>query len=180
LKRSLPAALVAALALAVPVAAGAQDQATLLGRSVLPAKTFAGGPPSGSLLGTAPINGVTPPFPDQPVQGFSAALPAGDGKYWVMPDNGYGSIENSADFNLRVYLIKPHLETARGGSGTIDVLKHIELRDPNHKIKFALVNNFTRKRVLTTATRATAGSTRTSRRACRSATSSSPTSTTGS
>ena len=81
-------------------------------------RTFAPGPPSGTLLGPAPINGVPVPFEGQPVQGFSATLPAGHGRLWVMTDNGYGAIENSADFNLRVYLIKPNVETARGGPGT--------------------------------------------------------------
>ena len=68
-----------------------------------------------------------------------------------MTDNGYGAIENSADFNLRVYLIKPNVETARGGPGTIDVLKFFELRDPDHKLPFAIVNAFTKRRVLTGA-----------------------------
>ena len=59
-------------------------------------------PPSGAALGTAPINGITPPFPGQPVQGFSAVLDAGNGEYWVMPDNGYGAKANSGDFLLRM------------------------------------------------------------------------------
>jgi glycerophosphoryl diester phosphodiesterase len=143
-------ALLMALALSVPVAHAA-DQARLLGRAVLPARTFAPGPPSGTLLGSTPINGVPVPFSDQPVQGFSAALPAGHRRWWVMPDNGYGSIENSADFNLRVYLVKPHFKTAFGGSGRVDVLRFIQLHDPDHKIPFALVNNWTRRRVLTGA-----------------------------
>ncbi len=143
----------APLALALPTAAGASgpSSARLLGRAVLPANTFAPGPPSGSLLGSAPINGVQPPFGSQPVQGFSATLSAGGGRYWVMPDNGYGSIENSADFNLRIYLIKPALKTASGGSGKIRVLRHIELRDPDHKVPFAIVNAFSAERVLTGA-----------------------------
>jgi hypothetical protein len=120
-RRSLILVLLAALSLA-GTAHASSGPAQLLGRAVLPAATFAAGPPSGSLLGRGPINGVAVPFSSQPVQGFSAALPAGDGRYWVMPDNGYGSIENSADFDLRVYLIKPDLETAFGGSGTINVL----------------------------------------------------------
>ena len=45
-----------------------------------------------------------------------------------MADNGYGSIENSADFNLRVYLIRPDLETKLGGSGRIAVERFIEPR----------------------------------------------------
>ena len=85
------------------------------------------------------------------MQGFSATLPAGHGRYWVMADNGYGSIENSADFDLRVYLIEPRLETAGGGPGTIAVKDFFELRDPGHEIPFAIVNAFTRDRVLTGA-----------------------------
>ena len=149
-----------ALALIAPVASRADrpkhghdhtGNAKLLARAVLPATTFAPGPPSGTLLGSKPINGVPVPFDGQPVQGFSATLPAGHGRYWVMPDNGYGSIENSADFNLRVYLIKPALETAAGGPGTIAVESFFELRDPDHKIPFAIVNEFSHDRVLTGA-----------------------------
>jgi len=90
------------LAVAAPPAAAQSDAVTLRARAVLPARTFAPGPLSGTLLGTAPINGVTPPFPGQPVQGFSAVLDAGDGRYWAMPDNGYGAEENSKDFLLRM------------------------------------------------------------------------------
>lgn len=144
--------LIAILALPAPAAEAApSDQARLLARAVLPARTFAPGPPSGALLGSAPINGVPVPFASQPVQGFSAALPAGHGRYWVMPDNGYGAIENSADAELRVYLLEPHLETAFGGPGTIAVERFIALRDPDHKIAFALVNGFGHDRALTGA-----------------------------
>jgi glycerophosphoryl diester phosphodiesterase len=153
LRCSFAAAALAALVVAVPTALAAPtpDQATLLGRAVLPANTFSAGPPSGSLLGSSPVNGVPVPFASQPVQGFSAALPARGGRYWVMADNGYGSIENSADFELRVYLIQPDLETAQGGSGSIQVLRKIQLSDPDHKIRFAIVNAFSSQRVLTGA-----------------------------
>ncbi len=92
--RRIPCALLLAAALMAPVTAHAQDadSTALLGRAVLHARTFAPGPSSGGLLGSAPINGVPVPFAGQPVQGFSAALPAGAGRYWVMADNGYGSI----------------------------------------------------------------------------------------
>jgi glycerophosphoryl diester phosphodiesterase len=150
MRRSLTLALVTALVLSVP-AAQAAPSARLLGRAVLPARTFDGGPPSGALIGPGPINGVHVPFAHQPVQGTSAVLPAGHGRWWVMFDNGYGSIENSADFNLRVYLMRPHFKTARGGSGKVDVLRHIQLHDPDHKVRFAIVNNWTRRRVLTGA-----------------------------
>jgi hypothetical protein len=130
-----------ALALAVAAPAGAHhggDRPTLEARAVLPAETYAPGPVSGTLLGTAPINGITPPFPSQPVQGFSAVLAAGHGELWAMPDNGYGAEENSKDFLLRVYRIAPEFETARGGDGTIDVRGHIGLSDPDGHVPFAI------------------------------------------
>ena len=126
-----------ALALAAPAFA-TSDEVTLEGRAVLPALSFAPGPLSGTLLGTTPINGVLPPFPGQPVQGFSAVLDAGHGRYWAMPDNGYGAEENSKDFLLRMYRITPDFKTARGGSGTIAVGRYISLRDPDGHVPFAL------------------------------------------
>ncbi|MDZ4753363.1 MAG: hypothetical protein SGJ11_02570 [Phycisphaerae bacterium] len=81
---------------------------TLVGRAVLPAQTFADGPTSGTLIGGPTVNGITTPFVNQqPVQGFSAILDENDGTYRMMCDNGYGSIENSAAFNLRVYHVQP-------------------------------------------------------------------------
>ncbi|HEY0946316.1 MAG TPA: esterase-like activity of phytase family protein [Opitutaceae bacterium] len=124
----------------------------LVGRAVLPAATFAPGYTSGRQLGGEPVNGQALPFTDkQPVQGFSAVLDNHDGTFLVMADNGFGSMENSADFYLRVYRIRPHFETARGGSGTIEVLGFIELQDPDKKIPFAITEHFTSDRFLTGA-----------------------------
>lgn len=123
----------------------------LAGRAVLPAATFAEGPKSGQYLGGTAFNGQTAPFARQPVQGFSAVLPNGDGSYLVMPDNGYGALENSADFNLRVYTVTPDFKTATGGSGAVTVKSFIELKDPSKKIPFAITNHFSAERVLTGA-----------------------------
>ena len=124
----------------------------LVGRAILDAVTFAPGPDSGAQLGTAPINGQTPPFINkQPVQGFSAVLDNDDGTYSVMSDNGFGNIENSADFNLRVYRIIPNFKTKNGGTGKITVSSFFELRDPDQKIPFTITNHFTKDRVLTGA-----------------------------
>jgi glycerophosphoryl diester phosphodiesterase len=124
----------------------------LAARAVLPALTFAPGPSSGQFLGRGPINGVTPPFIDkQPVQGVSAVLREADGSYLAMSDNGYGAIENSADFHLRVYRIRPSFKTLFGGPGTISVQDFVELRDPDGKIPFAIANQFSSERVLTGA-----------------------------
>jgi hypothetical protein len=109
---------------------------TLLARAILPATAYQPGPPSGAFI-TAD-NGVTPPFPGQPIPGFSAVLDAGGGTFWGMPDNGYGAKNNSADFLLRLYRIRPDFRTAQGGSGTVAVLDFLQLRDPDGRIPFAL------------------------------------------
>lgn len=104
--------------------------ATLVGRAVFPVATFAQA--SGQQLGADPINGEKVPFINkQPVQSFSVIRDNGDGTFWMMADNGYGAIENSADFNLRVSKIRPHFKTKNGGSGRIDVEGFIELHDGN-------------------------------------------------
>lgn len=123
----------------------------LEGFASLPSATFAEGPPSGAYLGKAEVNHVALPFAKQPVQGFSALLKNEDGTFLAMADNGYGTLESSADFNLRVYTIRPDLKTGSGGAGSIKIESFIELRDPDHKVSFAITNHFTDARVLTGA-----------------------------
>ena len=137
--RTLATAAAVAACLAVFAAfASAKDDAepTLLARAILPSDAYQPGPPSGAAV--APNNGVTPPFPGQPIPGFSGVLDAGQGEFWGMPDNGYGAKGNSADFLLRLYRIRPQFKTARGGSGTVEVLGFLQLRDPDGRIPFAL------------------------------------------
>ena len=119
---------------------------------MLSADTFAPGPPSGSGLGeNEPRGGRETPFEGQPVGGFSAVLDAGGGKYLAMPDNGFGSKGNSADFLLRVYRIRPDFETPSGGSGKISVENFIQLRDPDRWIPFEVTNEESEERLLTGA-----------------------------
>ncbi|WKN44575.1 glycerophosphodiester phosphodiesterase family protein [Tunicatimonas pelagia] len=121
-------------------------------RAVLPAATFSPGPTSGQYIGGPIVNGQETPFVDQqPVQGVSAVLLNEDGSYYVMSDNGFGGLENSADYNLRVYTIIPDFETVEGGDGEIIVDDFFELRDPDQHIPFAIVNHFTEERILTGA-----------------------------
>src|SRR6266511_2633527 len=133
--------LIAALATLALVAVGAQAasaevESTLLARAILPADVYQPGPPSGAFI--TGDNGVTPPFPGQPIPGFSAVLDAGHGEFWAMPDNGYGAKTNSGDFLLRIYRIRPDFKTAAGGTGTVAVLGFLQLRDPNGKVPFPL------------------------------------------
>ena len=133
------ACVLGALGLVATAGAGdRKDNTVLEARAVLPADTFAPGPPSGAFI--TPANGRTPPFASQPVQGISAVLPAGRDSYWVMEDNGYGAKANSSDFLLRVYRVTPRFETAHGGEGTVSVGDFIQLRDPGHEIAWPIVN----------------------------------------
>ncbi len=109
-------------------------RATLSGFASLPAQTFVpGSEPSGAQLGTAPVNGVTPPFAGQPVQGFSGVVRRRDGTFEVLSDNGYGGKANSADFLLRIQRIKPDFR-----AGTVQVLGGIDLSDPGKHVPFPL------------------------------------------
>ena len=124
------------------------QQARLVGRSVLPANTFrAGSPPSGEFIdrASAALNGVTGPatgpyFPEQPVQGFSSMVPAQNGTWWTLPDNGYGTRQTSADWQLVIYRIDPAFGKASGPQ----VLDTLVLRDPDRRVPWQTVCDPTR------------------------------------
>ena len=119
---------------------------TLLGRAILSATAYQAGPSSGTLA--TPDNGITLPIPGQPIPGFSGIIDAGDGTFYAMPDNGFGTKANSGDFLLRLYRVRPDFKTADGGTGAVAVLSFAQLHDPDGKIPFAL---FRADRVLTGA-----------------------------
>ena len=125
------------------------EMPTLVARATLSADFIAPGPPSGALA--TPANGRVGPFPGQVIPGFSGMIEAGDGSFWAMPDNGFGTKANSADFLLRIYRIRPQWETAQGGAGTIEVGNFGSLRDPSRRIPFPIVNGATTDRLLTGA-----------------------------
>jgi glycerophosphoryl diester phosphodiesterase len=122
---------------------------TLEARATLSADFIAPGPPSGAKV--TPANGRTGPFPGQVIPGFSGVVDNGDGTFYGLSDNGFGAKDNSADFLLRMYLIRPRWETARGGAGTLDVDSFISLRDPERRIPFPIVHDSTPERLLTGA-----------------------------
>src|SRR5690606_4515200 len=95
--------------------------------------------------------GQSLPFASQPVQGFSGIADGGDGTFLVLSDNGFGTMESSADFHLRMYRIRPGFQTQSGGSGEIAVESFVELSDPNGLIPFAITNQLTGSRILTGA-----------------------------
>ncbi|MFP5364502.1 MAG: esterase-like activity of phytase family protein [Thermoleophilia bacterium] len=149
-RRCLPAAaataVVAALAAVAPAGAAPVEEPTLVGRALLAPDASAPAPFAG-----APNTEPAPaPGARQPVGGFSALLDAaGRDTFWAMPDNGFGSKANSRSFLLRVYRVRADFETARGGSGEVEILDWITLRDPDGRIPFEIVEEGTRERLLT-------------------------------
>src|ERR671918_2060909 len=136
LSAALAAAALAVAAFAAPATAADDQPPTLVGRAILPSDAYQPGPPSGAFI--TGDNGVTPPFPGQPIPGFSAVLQAGAGIFWAMADNGFGAKTNSADFLLRLYRIRPDFKTELGGAGTLQVLRLLPPPDPDNKIRFPL------------------------------------------
>ncbi|MGD1699797.1 glycerophosphodiester phosphodiesterase family protein [Dapis sp. BLCC M229] len=124
----------------------------LVGFAVLPADTFADGPPSGNFIESQ--NRETP-FDSQPVQGFSGVQFAPDSEdgsiFWFLSDNGFGSQGNSADYLLRLYQLDPDFAGAEDGDASVEVQDFIQLADPNNLIPFDIVNEDTSDRLLTGA-----------------------------
>ncbi len=127
--------------------AGSASSQTLTGWAVMPANTFADGPTAGQFAGAGAGGNALPLLNKQSVQGFSAVLNGPvPGTYLVMPDNGFGTQNNSADSLLRMYGVRPDFRTALGGTGTVGAVNfttgaaqssfnastQITLSDPNN------------------------------------------------
>ncbi len=59
----------------------------------------------------------------------------------AVPDNGFGTQENSPDFLLLVYELRPDFKTADGGSGSIEARSMFVLRDPDRHIPYSLIGD---------------------------------------
>jgi hypothetical protein len=131
---------------AAPAGASWQRPPILKGRALLPGHATAPAPFPGVVnTDPAPAPGAT-----QPVGGFSALIDApGRDTFWAMPDNGFGAKANSRSFLLRAYRVRVDFETARGGSGEVEILDWITLRDPDGKVPFAIVTEGSADRLLT-------------------------------
>jgi len=112
------------------------NAAELRGIAVLPANSFVNGPASGQQIQSA--NGVSVPFLDQPVQGFSDLVFYRQ-QWLAIADNGFGSKKNSADHLLMVYQLNPDWKMARGGSGELAAKLLFRLSDPQHKVPFLII-----------------------------------------
>jgi hypothetical protein len=125
---------------------GPDQHSLLLDRRVLPSATVrAGSPPTGAFFTPtnrtdAANNGVVDNAPgdaylaNQPVQGFSAMVPAGNDTWWALTDNGFGARENSTDYQLAIYHVAPSF-----GQGAPRVLGTTLLSDPDRHVPWQIV-----------------------------------------
>jgi len=134
------AVVAAALAPATAVAHNNDPEQRLEARAILPADASFPAPfPAAPNTDPAPAPGSV-----QPVGGFSAILDAGNGNFYAMPDNGFGSKANSRSFILRLYKVRPDWR-----NHTVKILSAISLRDPDLKVPWPIVNEGTSDRILT-------------------------------
>ncbi len=154
----LAVAAAAATVAALFTPAAQAGSATLEGWALMPANTFADGPTTGQFASGAGGNPL-PLLDRQSVQGFSAVL-AGPtaGSYYFMPDNGFGTRENSADALLRMYAVTPDFRTAAGGTGNVFAANYgsgaamsgfhagsyITLSDPNNLLSLKIQADYKR------------------------------------
>jgi len=153
--------------------AHAQDKefpATLESHAVMPANTIIAAPAdapehlktSGKFttadrkrateLGSVPgkdgvrLTGLSLPFDGQPVQGFSGIKAMGDGAFWSLSDNGFGSKMNSSDTMLMLHHLKFDWD-----NGAVDRMTTVFLSDPDKKAPFPIMMEGSETRYLTGA-----------------------------
>lgn len=164
--------LLAAVALtslaAAPALAQQEFPATLTSHAILPAATFIAAPADapaslahsakyttpdrkradapGSVPGKDGVRptGLSMPFDGQPVQGFSGIKNMGDGTFWSLSDNGFGSKANSVDAALMLHHLRFDWD-----AGRVERMETVFLSDPDNKVWFPIVNEATRERYLT-------------------------------
>lgn len=139
------------LALAAAPLQESHPAVRLSGHAVLPALTFVPGTPSGARIAPSVAPGLARPFAGQPVQGISALVPLGGDEFLALLDNGYGALENSADFELCVHRVRVDWRAGDGGRGAVELLERVPLRDPHGHIGFAIQHSFDPQRPLSGA-----------------------------
>lgn len=146
----LLAASLITLASILPLSLSQTLAAELVGRSVLPADTFAPGSTTAQFKKT---NRTTPFINAQPVQGFSGVVDGPKlGTYLVISDNGFGAKSNSLDYVLRIYAVEPDFSTGKVFAVNLQTGERLnsfnresflELNDPNRKANFPIVSDAT-------------------------------------
>ena len=125
--------LVAVSVLIATSAAMASDEIVrLTGWAEIPSTYRHPGPISGQFAGSA--NGVTPPYSGQPIPGVSGMIPSTTpGRFFALPDNGFGAQNNSADFVIGFYEVTPTFKTTGDGTtsrGPVAVHRFTPFSDP--------------------------------------------------
>lgn len=139
-----------------------RHEATLEGHAILPAQTLIAAPADAPIalqssgkfttqgkparIQSEPGEGDSLPLRGQPLQGFSGIRAVGDGSYYVLTDNGFGSMMNSPDAMLFFHQLRPDFAT-----GEVIVEKTTFLRDPNQVVPFVTVMEGSESRYLTGA-----------------------------
>lgn len=141
MKRALRGVLLGLVLLAIMLpgigmARAQSPAATLVGRAIMAAASFADGPKCGVALGSKPINGIAVPFYSQPVGSFSSIIRGGYNGTWLLLSD-----KTSPDCLLRAYIVDVDWRRASTGSGAINLLDWITLSDPRNAIKTPVIKN---------------------------------------
>jgi hypothetical protein len=89
-------------------------------------------------------SGGTLPMKGQSVQGFSGIVPAGNGQFLVLTDNGFGNKINSQDALLMVHTLSVNWSKGQAVRRSTTFLS-----DPNKLVPFHIQNENTQRRYLT-------------------------------
>lgn len=100
---------------------------------------------SGTGPGARPT-GIDLPLPGQPLQGVSALRAVGDGTFWALSDNGFGSKTNSADALLPLNRLRIDWAT-----GAVTLMETVWLSDPQRRFPHPVTLEGTDRRYLTGA-----------------------------
>ncbi|MEL6643248.1 MAG: esterase-like activity of phytase family protein [Pseudomonadota bacterium] len=159
MKSTAPLLLTTVICAATAVKGETQFPAELAGHAILTAETLIPAPAdapaalqvSGKYtsiprLTDAPTDGSALPFNGQPVQGFSGIRQIEPGRYYVLTDNGFGSMANSPDAMLFFHIIAPDFDT-----GEVVIERTTFFSDPNMVIPFPIQMEASETRYLTGA-----------------------------
>ena len=144
MRRVVPVVLATSIAISASAVIASDVRFQLSGWAEIPSTYRHPGPVSGQFT-TGPVNGVAPPYQGQPIPGFSGMIPAFiPGRFFALPDNGFGAQENSADFIVGFYRVTPHFKTRGDGTtfrGPVTVYSHTPFSDPKGLLDASYITN---------------------------------------
>ncbi|MHB8626980.1 MAG: esterase-like activity of phytase family protein [Aggregatilineales bacterium] len=132
--------LAASPALTKPAHAQTAPQVTLIARAILPAESYADGPPSGAALEVPDktINGIKLPFSSQPVGSFTGVIPGTYKTTWqFLSGYAFGARAVSGDYLMRVNLLTIDWRANGTGGGSASPGEWLTLTDPKKLVSIA-------------------------------------------